>query len=73
MKLYTVLACVPAESASVFCRGCCPSPNTCETEHSAVFADQEWDYVPTCDRCQEPIEDVRIIGGAHDGVKQHGA
>lgn len=68
MKSYDVLGCVPADSACVFCKGCCPSPDTCETEHGAVFADSEWDYVPTCDRCQEPIEGVRIIGGEADGA-----
>lgn len=38
-----------------------------------IFASDEWEYIPTCDRCQEPIEDVRLtVEGqiCHDMAKR---
>lgn len=45
---------------SVYCTGCIPEPIDPDLLHP-IFADSEWDYVPTCDHCGERHDYVTII------------
>jgi hypothetical protein len=48
MKSYDFYA--VAYDGEVYCKACCPVPLDSE-EVFPVFADSEWDYYPSCNKC----------------------
>ena len=67
MKSYDVVGYVPPDAGYVLCPKCAKGH---EEEYAPVFADSEWDYYPTCDKCGEQITDVNLTS---DGRKYEAA
>lgn len=52
--------------ASVYCLGCGPDPQ-CQQEGShPIFANEEWDYIPTCDECGAEHDYVVLLSADDD-------
>ena len=56
MKSYTIVG-YTTEDGMIFCFDCHNWHGVGQSDHP-VFADSEWDYYPTCERCGVSIDDV---------------
>lgn len=69
MKAYDFDA-VTYESA-VYCTECLPDGVTVDDEDvSPIFADQEWDYAPTCDACGVSHDYVTILESEEEETEE---
>jgi hypothetical protein len=67
MKSYDFEAVV--YDGEIYCRECCPVPLDSE-EVSPIFADQEWDYAPTCNHCGAEHDYMTILEPTEEQIER---
>ena len=46
----------------IYCIGCLPDGvDVDDDDVHPIFCGSEWDYIPVCCECGEPVEDVTVI------------